>query len=84
MAAFVDPARGLELTRSGVCEGEILSAPRGSGGFGYDPYFFLPSLGRTMAEIDLDTKNQLSHRAAAFRALARALAALSGAPHLSP
>ena len=84
VAAFVDPARGLELTRSGVCEGEILSAPRGSGGFGYDPYFFLPSLGRTMAEIDLDTKNQLSHRAAAFRALARALAALSGAPHLSP
>ena len=75
VAAFVDPARGLELTRAGACEGEILSTPRGSGGFGYDPYFFLPALGRTMAEIDLETKNGLSHRAAAFRALAQALAA---------
>jgi len=73
VAAFVDPARGLELTRAGACEGEILSAPRGSGGFGYDPYFYLPALGRTMAEIDLETKNRLSHRAAAFRALAEAL-----------
>lgn len=77
VAAFVDPARSLELTRAGSCEGEILSAPRGTGGFGYDPYFFLPALGRTMAEIDLDTKNRLSHRAAAFRALAQALASLS-------
>ena len=74
VAAFVDPARGVELTRAGACEGEILPAPRGTGGFGYDPYFFLPALGRTMAEIDLDTKNGLSHRAAAFRALAQALA----------
>lgn len=84
VAAFVDPARGLELTRAGACEGEILSTPRGSGGFGYDPYFFLPALGRTMAEIDLDTKNGLSHRAAAFRALAQALAVLPVVPNLSP
>ena len=84
VAAFVDPARGIELTRAGACEGEILSLPRGTGGFGYDPYFFLPALGLTMAEIDLDTKNGLSHRAAAFRALARALAALPPAPQLSP
>jgi len=81
VAAFVDPARGVELTRAGACEGEILSTPRGSGGFGYDPYFYLPALGRTMAEIDLDTKNRLSHRASAFRALAEALAA---AANLSP
>ena len=74
VAAFVDPARGIELTRAGACEGQVLSTPRGSGGFGYDPYFYLPALGLTMAEIDLDTKNGLSHRAAAFRALARALA----------
>ncbi len=70
-AAFVDG--GVEIVRSGVCEGVLLSAPRGSGGFGYDPLFLVPSLGRTMAEIDLTEKNRLSHRAAAFRALASAL-----------
>jgi XTP/dITP diphosphohydrolase len=72
-AAFVDPARSLELLRSGACEGVLLDAPRGKAGFGYDPLFLVPSLGLTMAEIDLDTKNRLSHRAAAFRALAQAL-----------
>jgi XTP/dITP diphosphohydrolase len=72
-AAFVDPARGTEILRSGACEGILLDAPRGKAGFGYYPLFLVPSLGQTMAEIDLDTKNGLSHRAAAFRALARAL-----------
>ena len=72
-AAFVDPAVGTEIVRSGACEGILLDAPRGSGGFGYDPLFLVPSLGQTMAEIDLPTKNRLSHRAAAFRALAQAL-----------
>jgi XTP/dITP diphosphohydrolase len=72
-AAFVDPARSLEVVRSGACEGVLLDAPRGRGGFGYDPLFLVPSLGLTMAEIDLATKNSLSHRAAAFRALAVAL-----------
>lgn len=74
VATFVDPSRGIEIARAGACEGEILGAPRGDGGFGYDPLFFLPDLGRTMAEIPLDQKNQLSHRAAAFRALGSALA----------
>jgi XTP/dITP diphosphohydrolase len=74
VAAFVDPARGLELTRAGACEGRLLEAPRGAGGFGYDPLFELPGRGLTMAEIHLDEKNRLSHRAAAFRALAAALA----------
>jgi len=73
VAAFVDPARGIELCRAGSCEGEIRAAPRGSGGFGYDPLFQVPGLGKTMAELTLDEKNQLSHRAAAFRALAAAL-----------
>lgn len=72
-AAFVDLKRGLEVTRSGSCEGEILYSPRGTGGFGYDPLFFLPTLGKTMAEITLEEKNHLSHRAAAFRALAKVL-----------
>jgi XTP/dITP diphosphohydrolase len=72
-AAFVDPARGLELVRMGACEGRLLESPQGEGGFGYDPLFFIESLGRTMAEIPLEEKNRLSHRAAAFRELARAL-----------
>jgi len=77
VAAFVDPARGLEVTRAGACEGRLLEAPRGTGGFGYDPFFvpaLVPDRGLTMAELPLDEKNRLSHRAAAFRALARALA----------
>ena len=78
VAAFVDPARALELTRAGACEGELLTAPRGAGGFGYDPLFAVPGRGVTMAEIALDEKNRLSHRAAAFRALAVALAAVRG------
>jgi XTP/dITP diphosphohydrolase len=73
VAAFVDPLRGFELVRSGSCEGQILSVPRGEGGFGYDPLFLLPRLGRTMAELSVEEKNRLSHRAAAFAALAAAL-----------
>lgn len=73
VAAFVDPAEGIEIARDGRCEGEILTAPRGELGFGYDPLFVVPSLGKTMAELELAQKNRLSHRAAAFRALARAL-----------
>ena len=72
-AAFVDVARNVEVVRSGACEGVLLGKAQGTGGFGYDPLFFLPSLGRTMAEIDLVEKNRLSHRATAFRALAQAL-----------
>jgi len=72
-AAFVDVAKNVEVVRSGTCEGVLLSKAQGTGGFGYDPLFFLPSLGRTMAEIDLVEKNRLSHRATAFRALAQAL-----------
>jgi XTP/dITP diphosphohydrolase len=75
VAVFVDPARGLEVARAGACEGRILAAPRGQGGFGYDPLFEIELRGQplTMAEIALDEKNRLSHRAAAFRALAAAL-----------
>ena len=53
----------------GAVEGLILDAPRGTGGFGYDPLFFLPDLGKTMAEIDLETKLSLSHRGRAIAAL---------------
>jgi XTP/dITP diphosphohydrolase len=73
VAAFVDEARGIDIIRDGSCAGQVLEAPRGVGGFGYDPLFLVPALGRTMAELSLEEKNRLSHRAAAFRALATAL-----------
>jgi XTP/dITP diphosphohydrolase len=53
----------------GTVEGIILDAPRGTGGFGYDPLFYLPALDRTMAEISLETKLSLSHRGRALAAL---------------
>jgi XTP/dITP diphosphohydrolase len=55
------------FTGDGSVEGVILIAPRGDGGFGYDPLFYLPELGKTMAEIDLATKLGLSHRGRALR-----------------
>jgi XTP/dITP diphosphohydrolase len=57
------------LTADGAVEGEIVAEPRGAGGFGYDPLFWLPELGKTMAEIDLETKQRLSHRGRALQAL---------------
>ncbi|MGO9316359.1 MAG: RdgB/HAM1 family non-canonical purine NTP pyrophosphatase [Terracidiphilus sp.] len=56
-------------TAEGAVEGLILEAPRGTGGFGYDPLFYLPALGLTMAELDLETKHTLSHRGRAIEAL---------------
>jgi len=53
----------------GSVEGLILDAPRGTGGFGYDPLFYLQELGKTMAEIDLETKLKHSHRGRALAAL---------------
>lgn len=53
----------------GRVEGTILTAPRGTGGFGYDPVFYLPELDQTMAELDLETKLSLSHRGHALEAL---------------
>ena len=55
------------LETSGMVEGLILDTPRGSGGFGYDPYFFLPRLDRTMAELPADEKNRISHRGLALK-----------------
>jgi XTP/dITP diphosphohydrolase len=57
------------LTAAGAVQGEIIGEPHGTGGFGYDPLFWLPELGKTMAEIDLETKQRLSHRGRALRAL---------------
>jgi XTP/dITP diphosphohydrolase len=68
------PADATPLHAQGVWEGYILEAPRGSGGFGYDPYFWLPELELTAAELDPERKNRLSHRGVALQALRRALA----------
>ncbi len=58
-------------TAEGRVEGMILGAPRGTGGFGYDPLFYLPELDKTMAEISLESKLTLSHRGRALEALLR-------------
>ena len=50
---------------NGDCHGEIIPEERGTGGFGYDPIFFMPELGKTMSELEMDEKNRLSHRARA-------------------
>jgi XTP/dITP diphosphohydrolase len=54
---------------NGTVEGEIASEPRGTNGFGYDPIFFYPPFGCTLAELDRDRKAQVSHRGKAFRQL---------------
>ena len=51
----------------GNCPGEIIPTERGENGFGYDPIFLLPTLGRTMSELSMEEKNQLSHRAIAVK-----------------
>jgi XTP/dITP diphosphohydrolase len=60
---------GVSAIVSGAAEGRILEEPRGGGGFGYDPIFLLPELGRTFAELSPEEKNQWSHRGRAFRKL---------------
>jgi XTP/dITP diphosphohydrolase len=58
------------LIAEGRWSGEVVDTPRGANGFGYDPYFLLPDLGKTAAELDPDQKNVVSHRAKALRRLA--------------
>lgn len=60
---------GKEIVAEGSCEGVILTEPRGKGGFGYDPVFYLPEFGKTMAEIPPTLKNRISHRARAAESL---------------
>lgn len=59
----------------GACAGRILEAPRGDGGFGYDPYFFSDELGKTFGEATAEEKDRVSHRGRALRGLVAALAA---------
>ncbi|MEW6525597.1 MAG: XTP/dITP diphosphatase [Spirochaetota bacterium] len=58
---------GREYIEEGVCEGVIAKEPAGENGFGYDPVFYIPELGKTMAQLPLNIKNTISHRARALQ-----------------
>jgi XTP/dITP diphosphohydrolase len=75
-AAFV--GLGSEMVRIGATHGTIIQAPRGGGGFGYDPLFESAELGKTFGEATLEEKSRVSHRARAFAALIAALQAAQG------
>jgi len=60
-----DP-EGIYIVKKGICEGRILHYSQGTGGFGYDPIFLIPSLGKSMAELTMKEKNQSSHRGQAI------------------
>lgn len=71
-------ADGRKRVFEGVCAGRIAEAPAGTGGFGFDPIFFVPRLGRTMAQLTEAEKNRISHRGRAARKLVRHLQAGRG------
>jgi XTP/dITP diphosphohydrolase len=78
---WLDAPGAVPLIASGTWDGRIVETPRGSGGFGYDPYFWLPEQHRTVAELSSEDKNRISHRGKALRALRDAL--LARAAHSS-
>lgn len=73
--ALARQGRALAVVTDRV-DGEILEAPRGAGGFGYDPVFYFPALKKTFAELSPEEKNQHSHRGKAFRKLLAALSSM--------
>ncbi len=73
MIALAEAGQVLTVVE-GRADGVIIDEPRGTGGFGYDPYFFYPPLGKTFAEILPEEKFDVSHRGAAFRKLMNYLA----------
>jgi len=77
IAALATP-EGDIVTARGECVGQILAAPRGRSGFGYDPVFLVEGIGRAMAELPESEKNRISHRASAFSALSGAIRAQLG------
>ncbi|MGA7954385.1 MAG: RdgB/HAM1 family non-canonical purine NTP pyrophosphatase [Gloeobacterales cyanobacterium] len=66
---IVGPDGSVWLETEGICEGEILTEPRGTGGFGYDPVFYVPQLDKTFAQLTSEEKLQYSHRGKALSAL---------------
>ncbi|MEW5942231.1 MAG: RdgB/HAM1 family non-canonical purine NTP pyrophosphatase [Pseudomonadota bacterium] len=73
MALVRYPEDPQPLIAEGVWRGEIMAAPRGAGGFGYDPLFLIPDRGQTAAELPAEFKNRVSHRGQALRALVEKL-----------
>jgi XTP/dITP diphosphohydrolase len=73
-AAAIADANGVMYETRGAVEGRVAPEPRGAGGFGYDPIFFYPPYGRTLAEVSREEKATVSHRGQAFRQVARFLA----------
>jgi XTP/dITP diphosphohydrolase len=67
--AVLVSAKGKMVLQRGELKGVITDRPRGQGGFGYDPVFYLPRKKKTVAELDAETKNEISHRASAFTAI---------------
>ncbi|MEM8602507.1 MAG: RdgB/HAM1 family non-canonical purine NTP pyrophosphatase [Cyanobacteria bacterium P01_H01_bin.121] len=74
--AIARPDGSVALEAAGICQGEITQAPRGEGGFGYDPVFYVPAAGVTFAEMTPEQKHHLSHRGLAFERLLPQLAKL--------
>jgi XTP/dITP diphosphohydrolase len=72
---FLKSASAVPIVSHGDCTGRILEAPRGNGGFGYDPLFLSDELGKTFAEVTPEQKDAVSHRGRALRAFAQALKA---------
>ena len=68
---------GREVLAEGYMYGKIIDAPRGYGGFGYDPLFYFPQFGKTLAEVTPEEKNSVSHRGNAIKAFAEKLKALN-------
>ncbi|MGG6268296.1 RdgB/HAM1 family non-canonical purine NTP pyrophosphatase [Leptolyngbya sp. AN03gr2] len=74
--ALAKPDGSIALLTEGVCPGEILTAPRGEGGFGYDPIFYVPDKRMTFSEMPLEVKQEISHRGRAFQELLPQLRAI--------
>lgn len=64
---LIDPVANEVIEAEDSCRGYIIGKERGESGFGYDPLFYIPALGRTMAELTVEEKNEISHRAKALR-----------------
>jgi len=74
--AIASPNGVIVLQAEGICRGEILHTPRGAGGFGYDPIFYVPAYKMTFAEMTPELKREISHRGQAFQTLLPQLAVL--------
>jgi XTP/dITP diphosphohydrolase len=74
--AIASPDGSIVIQTEGICQGEILNEPRGSGGFGYDPIFYVPDLNQTFAQMPPELKRKVSHRGKAFEVLIPKLTAI--------